>query len=207
MSALTLNRVVRLPRDRRGATLPEFAIILPTFLMLLFGIFDIGQTIYAQSVLQGAMQDAGRDAGIEGGGTAAQLAIIEQYVKDQTKPIVFGNPEYTFKRKNYKNFADVGRPEDIIDNNKSGGYDDGDCFWDENDSGFWEKDVGKVGVGGAKDVNVYTATVEYDRVFPLWKLIGWSEKNTISASTTLRNQPYGPQGARSRVKVCPSPAP
>jgi hypothetical protein len=193
-----------LKRDKRGATLPEFAIILPTFLMLLFGIFDVGQAIYAQSVLQGSMQDAGRDAGLESG--PDQLEEIEQYVRDQTGPIVFGNPKYTVVRTNYKGFNDVGRPEDFEDKApKNAQYDDNECFWDENDSGEWEDDVGKAGVGGAKDVNVYTATVEYDRVFPLWKLIGQSGTATISASTTLRNQPYGPQAARARKKICPAP--
>jgi hypothetical protein len=41
-------------------------------------------------------------------------------------------------------------------------------------------------------------------VFPLWKLIGLSDKSTISASTALRNQPYGPQAARTRKKICPA---
>lgn len=191
----------RLARDERGATLPEFAIVLPTFLMLLFGIFDIGQTIYAQAVLQGAIQDAGRDAGLESGPN--QLAIIDKYIKAQTGPIVFGNPEYTLKRVNYRSFNDIGRPEDFEDKNHNDSYDDDECFWDENNTGQWEDDIGKNGVGGAKDVAVYTATVEYDRVFPLWKLIGLSEKNTITASTALRNQPYGPQAARARTKICP----
>ncbi len=193
----------RLAREERGATLPEFAIVLPTFLVLLFGIFDIGQTMYAQSVLQGAMQDAGRDAGLESGPN--QLTIIDEYIKAQTRPIVFGNPRYTLKRVNYKSFNDVDRPEDFEDKNKNNLYDDDECFWDENNSGEWENDVGKEGVGGAKDVAVYTATVEYDRAFPLWKLIGLPDTNTISASTTLRNQPYGPQAARTRKKICPTP--
>jgi hypothetical protein len=192
-----------LARDAQGATLPEFAIVLPTFLVLLFGIYDVGQMIYAQSVLQGAMQDAGRDAGLESGPN--QLEDIEDYVKAQTKPIVFGNPTYTIARQNYKEFKDVGRPEDFTDSNDNETYDSEECFWDENDSGEWEGDVGKAGVGGAKDVNVYTATVEYDRVFPLWKLIGLSDKATISASTSLRNQPYGPQSARTKKQICPTP--
>ena len=195
----------RLARDERGATLPEFAFVLPTFLVLLFGIFDIGQMIYAQSVLQGAMQDAGRDAGLESGPN--QLANIDQYIKDQTRAIVFGNPKYTLERTNYKSFNDVGRPEDFEDKArggiKNGVYDNDECFWDENASGEWEGDVGADGIGGAKDVAVYTATIQYDRVFPLWKLIGLSDTSTISASTALRNQPYGPQAARTRKKICP----
>jgi hypothetical protein len=192
----------RLARDECGATLPEFAFVLPTFLVLLFGIFDIGQTIYAQSVLQGAMQDAGRDAGLESGPN--QLAQIDAYVRRQTQAVVFGNPEYTLERVNYKSFNDVGRPEDFDDKNGNDVYDNDECFWDENNTGEWEDDVGKGGIGGAKDVAVYTATIQYDRVFPLWKLIGLSDKNTISASTTLRNQPYGPQAARTKKKICPA---
>jgi hypothetical protein len=162
----------------------------------------VGQAIYAQSVLQGALQDAGRDAGLESG--PSQLAVIDQYVKDQTGPIVFGDPQYTIERKNYKTFSDVGRPEDFTDSNGNDAYDDDECFWDENNSGEWEDDVGKGGVGGANDVSVYTATIEYDRVFPLWKLIGGSDKATISASTTLRNQPYGSQAGRGKTKICPA---
>jgi hypothetical protein len=191
----------RLARDTRGATIAEFAIVLPVFLVLLFGIYDVGQAIYAQSVLQGALQDAGRDAGLETGST--QLNTIDQYVKDQTRPIVFGNPQYTIERSSYKTFSDVGRPEDFTDSNDNGTYDGDECFWDENESGDWEGDVGQDGLGGAKDVNVYTVTIEYDRVFPLWKLIGLSEKATISSSTTLRNQPYGPQSAATKKKICP----
>jgi hypothetical protein len=190
-----------LSRDQRGATLPEFAIVLPSFLVLLFGIYDIGQAIYAQSVLQGAMQDAGRDAGLESG--VNEMAKIDLYIREQTGPIVFGNPSYVIERDNYKTFSDVGRPEDFTDSNKNDMYDDTECFWDENASGEWEDDVGKDGVGGANDVAVYTATVEYDRVFPLWKLIGLSDKTTISASTTLRNQPYGPQATRVKKQICP----
>jgi hypothetical protein len=193
--------ILRIAGEERGATLPEFAIVLPTFLMLLVGIFDIGQAIYAQSVLQGALQDAGRDAGLESG--PHQLAQIDEYVRQQTEAIVFGNPRYTLKRVNYRSFNDVGRPEDFEDKNGNAMYDDGECFWDENDSGQWEDDVGADGIGGAKDVAVYTATVEYDRVFPLWKMIGLSDTSTISATTSLRNQPYGPQATRVKRKICP----
>jgi len=188
-------------RDEQGATLPEFAIVLPTFLVLLFGIFDIGQTMYAQSVLQGAMQDAGRDAGLESG--TNELEQIDQYIKDQTKAIVFGNPRYNLERVNYKSFNDVERPEDFEDKNNNDVYDSDECFWDENATGHWEADVGSDGIGGAKDVAVYTATIEYDRVFPLWKLIGLSDTSTISARTVLRNQPFGPQASRTKKKICP----
>lgn len=192
----------RLASDERGATIVEFAIVVPSFLLLLFGIFDVGQAIYAQSVLQGAMQDAGRDAGLESG--ADQSDAINAYVREQTAPIVFGDPEYTVVRSNYQTFSDVGRPEDFTDSNDNNSYDPDECFTDENDNGEWDPDVGKDGIGGANDVAVYTVNVEYDRVFPLWKLIGLSSKTELSASTTLRNQPYGSQAARTKTQVCPT---
>jgi len=186
--------------DDRGATLPEFAFVAPVFILLLVGIFDIGQGIYVRSILQGALQDAGRDAGLETG--ADQIATIDSYVKAQVLPIA---PSATFdvKRANYMNFADVGRPEDFTDKNDNGAYDDDECFTDENGNNIWDDDVGKDGLGGANDVVMFTVEVTYDRAFPLWRLIGQREQGTISASTILRNQPFGGQAARPKKNVCP----
>ncbi|WP_336978092.1 TadE/TadG family type IV pilus assembly protein [Altererythrobacter fulvus] len=198
---ILLNSVRCLAGDARGATLPEFAIVLPTFLLLLFGIFDLGQGIYVQSVLQGAIQDAGRDAGLESG--TSQKDVIDQYVRDQLRPIAISNPTYTIERKNYSSFADVGRPEDFTDSNKNDKYDSNECFVDENGNNSWDGDVGKGGQGGANDVVLYTVTVSYNRVFPLWKLISSEERSDVSASTVLRNQPFGPQAGRATKQVCP----
>lgn len=191
----------RLAGDVRGATLPEFAIILPTFLLLLFGIFDVGQGIYVQSVMQGAMQDAGRDAGLED--AKDQLNAIDQYVKDQMGPVAITNPTYTITRKNYYTFSDVGRPEDYTDANHNNQYDPGECFTDENDSGEWEDDVGKDNLGGANDIVMFTVDVTYDRIFPLWKLIGQSQRAEVSTSTILRNQPFATQTKRTAKPICP----
>lgn len=191
----------RLKADREGATLPEFAMILPTFLILLFGVFDIGQAMYVRSILQGALQDGGRDSGLESG--ASQISAIDDYVKNQVLPIVGSNATFEVTRNNYQNFTDVGRPEDFTDANNNDAYDSNECFVDENDNGTWDPDVGKDGVGGANDVSYYTVTVTYDRAFPLWKLLGQSEQSTISAATTLRNQPFGKQNARVAKNVCP----
>ena len=188
--------------DARGATLPEFGFVLPIFLLLLFGIFDVGQQIYVQSVLQGAIQDAARDSGLESG--ADQMSAIDQIVKDQMKPVAITNPSYTIKRENYSNFNDVGQPEDFVDKNHNDQYDEGECFTDENGNGIWDDDLGKNGLGGANDVVLYIITLSYDRIFPLWRMLGQSQRTTIEASTTLRNQPFGKQAARVATQVCPT---
>lgn len=198
-----MARTAGLLREERGATLPEFALILPTFLLLLVGIFDIGQSIYVRSVLQGAVQQAARNAGLESG--LGNLSTIDNYVRSQMEPVAISNANFTFERKNYYTFSDVGRPEDFTDTNDNDVYDPNECFTDENGNSQWDEDVGKSGLGGANDVVLYTATVNYDRIFPLWKLISDDEQMSLSATTVLRNQPFGSQGARKPKQICPAP--
>jgi len=53
-------------RDRRGQSLVEFAVILPIFVLILVGVFDLGRAVYATSTLNNAAREAGR------------LAIVDQ---------------------------------------------------------------------------------------------------------------------------------
>jgi len=191
----------RLARNLRGATATEFALIAPVFLLLLFGIFDIGHSIYVQSVLQGAVQQAGRNSGLESGET--NRTAIDNFVEAQINPVA-PQASYSFTRSNYSTFSDVGRPEDFVDANDNGSYDNGECFTDENGNGQWDDDVGAAGLGGADDVVLYTVKLTYPHLFPLWALIGLSRTSTASASTTLRNQPFGTQDVRQKEQICPT---
>lgn len=49
-------------RAHRGQSLVEFAMVVPLFFVLLFGMIDIGRVFYAQMTLQNAMRQAGRYA-------------------------------------------------------------------------------------------------------------------------------------------------
>ena len=49
---------------------------------------------------------------------------------------------------------------------------------------------------------MYTASVTYPRLFPMYGLLGWTQNETISASTTLRNQPYGTQTTHTVTARC-----
>ena len=55
-----------LRRNPRGQTLVEVALILPIFVLLLVGIFDLGRAVYATSTINNAAREAGR------------LAIVDQ---------------------------------------------------------------------------------------------------------------------------------
>lgn len=184
-----------------GVSAIEFALIAPVFLTLLLGTFDVGHSMYVRSVLQGAIQDAGRDAGLESGVNITN--DIDTFVARQLKTVAPEGAVLT-TRKNHRNFTDAGKPEDFNDANGNQTYDPEECFTDSNGNQQWDADKGRTGQGGADDVVVYTATLSYERIVPLGGFLGWSDTNTVSASTVLRNQPYADQAARPETQICPN---
>lgn len=188
----------RLRRDVRGSTIIEFAIITPVMALMMMGLGDLLYQLYAQSVLNGAVQKAARDSGIEGGATntTAIDAIVQALVKRIAK-----NASFVSTRKSYDSFSEVS-PEPFTDTNGNGLRDAGECFTDENSNGSWDADPGIAGQGGASAVTLYTMTVTYPRLFPVAKLFGWSSTQTISSATLLKNQPYATQSVNTNVTVC-----
>ena len=63
MSALIARR--RRAGRRRGQTLVEFALVLPVFLLTLFGLIDMGRFVYLNSTLSQAAREAARVASVE----------------------------------------------------------------------------------------------------------------------------------------------
>ncbi len=195
MAALFLRK---LGCDRRGVTLVEFALVAPVMLLMLMGLGDMLYQTYAQSILNGELQKAARDSGIEGG--AANTATIDAKVQNAVKKIA-PNATFTSTRKSYDTFSEVA-PEPFTDSNGNGVRDPGECFTDENGNGIWDQDPGTSGQGGASAVTVYTMTATYPRLFPVAGLLGWPTTQTISATTLLKNQPYATQTTTANVTVC-----
>ena len=46
----------QLRSDKRGATAIEFGVVAPVLILTLLGLSDLGYRVYAQSILDGAMQ-------------------------------------------------------------------------------------------------------------------------------------------------------
>lgn len=55
------------PGSSRGQALVEFALIVPLFVLLLVGLFDVGRAVYAYNTVNNAAREAGR------------LAIVDQF--------------------------------------------------------------------------------------------------------------------------------
>ncbi|MBQ1498751.1 MAG: pilus assembly protein [Sphingomonas sp.] len=189
----------RILRDRRGATVVEFAFVLPVMLVLMMGMMELGYQAYVQSVITGAVQKAGRDSGIQG----ATPASIDARVLAQVQAVA---PGATFAagyptRSSYTSFSAVA-PEPFVDTNGNGVRDPGECYTDVNGNGQWDADAGRAGQGGPNDVTVYTAAITYGRLFPVARLLGWPGTATLSATTTLMNQPYATQNVPTPATIC-----
>jgi Flp pilus assembly pilin Flp len=189
---MTRLRLSRLGRDQSGITIVEFGIVAPVLLLMLMGFFDLAHRAYAQTILQGELEDAGRDSTLQTG--AINTASLDAQVQSIVRKVVGPSATFTPLRLSYTNFSDIGTPERFVDlaplNNR---YDAGECFEDVNGNGVWDADRGRTGQGSAQDAVVYRITVAYPRLFPMAGLLGWSETQEIRASTVLRNQPFAPQ--------------
>ena len=203
MRALSsLRRKARLRIDTRGMALVEFAIVAPVMIMFLIAAFDLGHTLYMKSVLQGAMQKAARDTALETGTSQAQRDLIDGKVRTAVGKLK-KTMTVRFDRRFYRTFSDAAaaRKEDFTDTNGNGVCDtglpsdpnDGEPFDDRNSNGRLDADGGDAGQGGAKDAVLYTVTLDYPRILPLYNFIGVPKNVTIAASTVLQNQPYGDQ--------------
>ena len=168
----------RLRRDRRGVTVVEMGLVMLPLTITLLVLFDFSYRMYAQSVLEGTLQRASRQATI-GNKTSDQIDV---YIKNQLA--FFSKAEDpVISKKNYYQFSGVSKPGRWCDYDKDG-------IKDNDEPAI---DPGGDGLGGSDDIVFYTVSVSFPRMFPLGKFLGWSNRETVSANMVLRNQPYGTQ--------------
>jgi len=182
----------RLASNRQGATIVEFALILPPLLLTLMGLFDMAHNMYTAQILNGAVQEAARDSTIQG--TKSDRQALDRTVTKAVQAIAPG-AKVTFSRSYFQNFSNVGRPEDWSDLNNNGRCDNGEPFEDVNGNGKWDKKPGLGGIGAARDAVLYQVWIKYPRLFPVAALIpGQSKTMDMTTVTVLRNQPYSSSG-------------
>jgi Flp pilus assembly protein TadG len=64
-----------IPRRARGQALVEFAVVIPVFLALLFGILDFGRVIWANNSLAHAAREGARYAIVHGGSATTACPV------------------------------------------------------------------------------------------------------------------------------------
>ncbi|WP_197426310.1 TadE/TadG family type IV pilus assembly protein [Erythrobacter sp. CCH5-A1] len=188
--------------DREGVTLVEFAFVGPVLILMLMGLFDIAHTQYTSAVLYGAMQKAARDYTLESASTSA--TTIDTRVQDQIRSVMPNGATITFTKTAFDDFKNVNEREEYTDINNNGTCNGGEPYEDANNNGIWDVYRGANGLGGARDVMLYTTNVTYPRLFPMFGMIGLPTNVTLSATTVLRRQPFD-QGSNlsPTVRNCP----
>ena len=194
---------LRLAKDELGAVLTEFGLLAPVMLLLLMGAFDVGHSLYLKTVIEGAVQKAARDSGLEDGSLTARQTAIDTKVRDQLKALV-GNKTINITRTYFRDFADAdaGTAEPFTDSDADSICDLGESYEDKNNSGTWDSTGGATGQGQAQDAVIYTVSITYPRMFPLHGFIDVPANSTVSAETVMGNQPYGSQAAVT-MRNCP----
>lgn len=181
-------------RDERGAALMEFGMVAPVLGILLMGAVDVGHRLYSRSTLQGTVQKAARDTGLEGGTLEKQQEEIDKRVREQVQNL-HNSAEVTFERRAFRNFTRAASPaESWSDTNGDKVCNAGEPFDDYNRNGVRDLNVGVKGQGGAEDAVIYTVTMKYPAMTPVYGLFGLDPNVELQAQTVLRNQPYNSQG-------------
>lgn len=182
----------RLRANIRGATLLEFGLVAGPLILTIMAIGDLGYQSYLRAVTRGVLEKAARAASV---GTL-NSDQVEAYIDAQMATINSKNGTTSTIKKSYYNFSRVGKPEKITtDTAPLGRYNVGDCYEDANANGVYDTNSGSTGLGGADDIVYYEVTVSMPRLFPMAKLLGWSETQSATASTMVRNQPWANQAA------------
>jgi Flp pilus assembly pilin Flp len=188
----------RLARDDRGATIVEFAIILPVLCILLMGTFDLGYRSYVISMVQGSLHEAARMATVGGTTTEEIQTHVEGRLQDFSR-----NATIETSTQSFRDFNGIGSAEPLTeDADGDGQYDeDDDCYRDNNFNGEFDSAQGSDGMGSAEDAVRFRVQMTYPRMFPMAGLLGWSDEVEIVQSTVLRNQPWA---ARTEApEICP----
>ncbi|MEM6585277.1 MAG: TadE family protein, partial [Pseudomonadota bacterium] len=78
--------IQHLLRREEGATLTEFGLVAPIFVLMIMGVFDMAHSQYTRGMMNGAMQSAGRDLTLESAGSLQ--GSIDQTVIDRVQNVV-----------------------------------------------------------------------------------------------------------------------
>ncbi|PCI49973.1 MAG: hypothetical protein COB49_04505 [Alphaproteobacteria bacterium] len=189
----TLKAVRTLYHRHEGMAAVEYAMVLPLFVIMTVGGFELGKVYMVNSSLEGAISNATRTAMT--GNVPNSYTNRSDYIAD----IVLSNLEdagvtsgVTISMQVYGSFADIGEPEPYVDANNNSQYDPGECFSDINDNTVWDDDMGSSGAGGEENIVLMSVDINLPYMTGIMAhMMGGQDSINLSASTVIRNEPFG----------------
>ena len=183
-----IRAVRRFLKNRKGASVLEFAFMAPLTITMLIGVVELGVLFLVSGSLENAVLASSR-FGITG--STADGTTREDVIRDLIEQNTYGlvpMDEVTIDTIVYDNFSDIGQPEPFADANGNGAFDTGESFTDVNGNGQFDTDVGLAGLGGPGDIVLYriryqiqSLTLLFD---PFFTVIDHS------ATVAVRNEPF-----------------
>ncbi len=196
---MTRPGVRALRRDRRGVTAVEFAMVAPVMMLMIMGFIELAFQTMINGQVNGVLAKAARMS------TTGQIAgdTVDTYVRTQLSGLYKGST-VTIDKSSYASFTGVGTAEPITsDTAPYNVYNSTDCYQDVNGNGRWDADQGKTGTGGPDDILSYKVTFSYPRLFGyVVNIVGWDPRATVSATSTMRNEPFQAVATSSIVTRC-----
>ncbi len=197
-----IRRLASLRGDTRGASIVEFALVLPVLLLLLCGAIDLGYMYMAQTTLNGALMQAAQVASSSMEKPEAdRLAALKSGIVAQMA--AYSGQQPTVTATVYHSFGE-SLPEDYTDANHNGKYDGptpsfpGEAYTDRNGNGHWDADApvktGASTMGDVGDVVSYSATLKVRHLFGIidWAALdmgGWGDGDaTLKSYAVMRNE-------------------
>lgn len=185
-----------------GATLVEFSLVLPVFLVLLMGAIDLGYERYMAGVLDGTLNQASRSITLQAGDDAATRLALDNAIR-QTMGLTRTDISLDITRASAKNYRQIiMRGEPLNDANHNNRCDPGETFEDVNANGRFDSDSLRSEWGDADDVLVYQVTARMPRLFPVAGFIGLPDTITLTSTKMLRIQPFESQ---TGIRLLPCP--
>jgi Flp pilus assembly protein TadG len=206
------SRLRRFVRQSEGATIIEFALIIPIVLMITFGIMEISLCMASLVTLEGGLKEASR-YGITSQSTAPpditkvptafkvgndnRLMTIGYILNINTLDLIDLNTA-TISTAVYSSFSAVKDGEPYTDTNANGVYNVGEPYSDMNCNGTRDgAGSSGAGVGGAGNIVVYTVNYNWKILTPIiGQWLGKPDPNNagryiipMSASIVVKNEP------------------
>lgn len=79
-------------RSEAGQSLVEFALVIPIFLLLLFGLFDVGRLVYVNNAISQAAREGARYGSVQ---NRSQTATSRTAIRDHTLGLMAAVPAPT----------------------------------------------------------------------------------------------------------------
>lgn len=168
-----MARMGRFARDRRGVTAVEAALILPVFLFILFGIFEVAMLYFVAAALEGQVAESSRQ--IRTGNVQGESDPLAAFRELLCGPldIAIDCDRIVIDVRKYAKFGTVTYPD----------YTDDDGEGEEN----------QFTPGGASEIVVVRATYRWNLIIPgmgLYLGDNGASYKTLESTAVFQNEPF-----------------